>query len=92
MAASSSMYLCTNCFHTTFFYSFEGLLHSIPEKDTQVLEDLLQECVAETSAGGRMQAAEELKDLLGEYVSDDDNEANDDDENNDSIDVPNDEP
>lgn len=49
-----------------------GLLHDVPHKDKSIVDELLQECVQETAPGGRIQAAEELKDYLLEFFKEDD--------------------
>lgn len=56
---------------------YPGLLHNAPSKDKGALEELLQECVQETAPGGRLQAAEELKDYLSEFFKDDDGDEED---------------
>lgn len=48
---------------------YSGLLHSPPEKDKENIEEVLRECVQETSAGGRNQAVEDLQDILENYLS-----------------------
>ncbi|XP_022254124.1 uncharacterized protein LOC106469853 isoform X2 [Limulus polyphemus] len=63
---------------------YSGLLHSPPEKDRENIEEVLRECVQETTAGGRNQAVEELQDILEIYLSyndvDHENEDGNDDE------------
>ena len=45
-----------------------GLLHDLPPKHTKDLQELLQRCVEETQVGGRMQAVDEIIDILQEYA------------------------
>lgn len=45
-----------------------GLLHDPPAKHTKDLQELLRECVEETEAGGRLQAVEEIVDILQVYI------------------------
>ncbi|XP_076332813.1 divergent protein kinase domain 2B-like isoform X2 [Tachypleus tridentatus] len=58
---------------------YSGLLHSPPEKDKENIEEVLRECVQETSAGGRNQAVEDLQDILENYLSYNDLEHENDD-------------
>ena len=44
-----------------------GLLHDAPVKDVKELQELLQECVEESEAGGRFNAVDDLADILAEY-------------------------
>ncbi|KFM73488.1 hypothetical protein X975_10905, partial [Stegodyphus mimosarum] len=46
-----------------------GLLHSIPHKIKERMEDLLRECVQETKLNGRKKAITELRDMLENYVN-----------------------
>lgn len=64
-----------------------GLLHSVPDKDRETVEDLLRECVQETNIGGRKQAVDELREILEKYLNYDDQEEkvsnrNEDDDDN----------
>ncbi|XP_054721807.1 LOW QUALITY PROTEIN: uncharacterized protein LOC129231503 [Uloborus diversus] len=45
-----------------------GLLHSIPIKAKEKIENLLRECVQETKPNGRRRAVAELRDVLESYV------------------------
>lgn len=46
-----------------------GLLHSIPPKTKDFIENLLRECVQETKPNGRKKAIAELRDILENYVN-----------------------
>lgn len=52
-----------------------GLLHSIPASDRSTVEELLAECVDEAAPGGRLQAAQELREFLSDFL--DENEDDD---------------
>ncbi|XP_076057913.1 divergent protein kinase domain 2A-like isoform X2 [Oratosquilla oratoria] len=58
----------------------KGLLHDIPDADKDTVEELLLECVEETAGGGRIQAAEELRDYLSDFLIDEDDEDDEDGE------------
>jgi hypothetical protein len=50
-----------------------GLLHSVPsfertENMQQKIDDALRECVHETKPGGRVQAINEMSDILALYL------------------------
>ncbi|XP_070535625.1 divergent protein kinase domain 2A-like [Ptychodera flava] len=47
-------------------FSPGGLLHSIPEEHEESIHELIEECISETSFGGRLSAVEEMIDLLQE--------------------------
>ena len=47
-----------------------GLLHGIPDYERGSIEELLAECVEETEPGGRIQAAQDLRDLLSDLLLD----------------------
>ncbi|XP_055930257.1 uncharacterized protein LOC129960713 isoform X2 [Argiope bruennichi] len=51
-----------------------GLLHKIPYKIKDHIEDLLRECVQETKPNGRKVAVAELKEILENYVNINDSE------------------
>lgn len=51
------------------FCSFLGLLHAIPPKTKDFIEDLLRECVQETKPNGRKKAISDLRDVLENYVN-----------------------
>ncbi|KAK7074243.1 hypothetical protein SK128_015004 [Halocaridina rubra] len=55
-----------------------GLLHNIPASDRSTVEELLAECVDEAAPGGRLQAAQELREFLSDFL--DENEDEDDNE------------
>ena len=53
-----------------------GLLHGIPEWERGSIEELLAECADETEPGGRIQAAQDLRDLLSDLLLDEEDEEN----------------
>ncbi|XP_045595957.2 divergent protein kinase domain 2A isoform X1 [Procambarus clarkii] len=57
--------------------STRGLLHDIPASDRATVEELLAECVDEAAPGGRLQAAQELRDFLSDFLLDDDDDDGD---------------
>ncbi|XP_077994097.1 divergent protein kinase domain 2A-like [Glandiceps talaboti] len=48
------------------YFSTAGLLHSLPGEHEEGINELLDECIHETTPGGRLNAVEELMDLLQE--------------------------
>lgn len=52
----------------------QGLLHMLPEKDKETVEDLLRECVQETGPDGRRKAVMQLRDILENHIDSDDDE------------------
>jgi hypothetical protein len=79
--------ICRNIFSTSDSSSIElnqnsgsGLLRLVPNKDKENVDDLLRECIYETSPGGRKQAIDELRDLLKSYLHFEEN--NEDNHNN----------
>lgn len=61
-----------------------GLLHNIPAADRATVEELLAECVEEAAPGGRLQAAQELRDFLSDFLLDEEDEEGDEDEEDDT--------
>lgn len=57
-----------------FVLSPSGLLHNIPASDRATVEELLAECVDEAAPGGRLQAAQELRDFLSDFLLDEEDE------------------
>lgn len=55
----------------------KGLLHNIPASDRATVEELLAECVDEAAPGGRLQAAQELRDFLSDFLLDEEDEDGD---------------
>ncbi|GFY60090.1 tigger transposable element-derived protein 6 [Trichonephila inaurata madagascariensis] len=58
-----------------------GLLHKIPYKIKDHIEDLLRECVQETKPNGRKAAVTELREILDNYVNINDSEGHSSKEN-----------
>ncbi|GFU54348.1 tigger transposable element-derived protein 6 [Nephila pilipes] len=58
-----------------------GLLHQIPYKIKDHIEDLLRECVQETKPNGRKAAVIELREMLDNYVNINDSEGRNSKEN-----------
>ncbi|GFR04396.1 tigger transposable element-derived protein 6 [Trichonephila clavata] len=58
-----------------------GLLHKIPYKIKDHIEDLLRECVQETKPNGRKAAVTELREILDNYVNINDSEGRNSKEN-----------
>lgn len=56
-----------------------GLLHNIPASDRATVEELVAECVDETAPGGRLQAAQELRDFLSDFLLDEEDDDKDED-------------
>lgn len=59
-----------------------GLLHSIPIKTKDHIEELLRECVQETKPSGRKKAVSDLRDILENYVNINDSEGENSHERN----------
>lgn len=59
-----------------------GLLHSIPVKIKDHIEELLRECVQETKPSGRKRAVADLRDILENYVNINDSEGQNSHEGN----------
>lgn len=57
----------------------KGLLHNIPASDRATVEELVAECVDETAPGGRLQAAQELRDFLSDFLLDEEDDDKDED-------------
>lgn len=55
----------------------KGLLHNIPAADRATVEELVAECVDETAPGGRLQAAQELRDFLSDFLLDEEEDDKD---------------
>ncbi|KAG0717703.1 Deleted in autism protein 1 [Chionoecetes opilio] len=58
----------------------KGLLHNIPASDRATVEELVAECVDETAPGGRLQAAQELRDFLSDFLLDEEDDDDDKDD------------
>lgn len=58
-------------------FTVVGLLHNIPASDRATVEELVAECVDETAPGGRLQAAQELRDFLSDFLLDEEDDDKD---------------
>lgn len=75
------MYAYIFNYKNKFFYIL-GLLHSIPPKVKNHVEELLRECVQETVPSGRKKAVSDLRDILENYVNINDSDGHNSHEGN----------